>query len=292
MRANKLLIIISVVLLGILFWLELPSIYFTPQNVSQVQNQISNYLVKDLRQQSELVTPSPLRIKQEENPQSTLTREGVIKWTNIQRKKYGLPLLKENQKLDSSSEVKVDDMFVHQYFAHKSPQGLSVGDLTKKEGYDFIEVGENLALGNFKDDEDLVNAWMNSPGHRANILNPKYQDIGVSVEKGTFEGKTTWMAVQHFGFPLSACPFPNSDLKKSIDNLEKQINNLTIELNEAKEDIENTKFKYGPLYLKKINYYNSLVAQYNNLVEESKILIRKYNNQVKSFNSCAEVSPS
>jgi uncharacterized protein YkwD len=93
-------------------------------------------------------------------------------------------------------------MFENQYFAHESPTGEKVSDLAKKFGYDFLLIGENLAMGNFSSDEDLVLAWMESPGHRENILNEKYQEIGVAVKKGIFEGKEVWIAVQHFGLPF------------------------------------------------------------------------------------------
>ena len=292
MKATKLLIIIFISLFAVLFWVELPAIYLTPHSISQFQGKVNSFLVEDVRQQKQSVAPLPLRVEGKESLNSSLTKEGVIRWTNIQREKYGLPLLKENTKLDVSSQIKVNDMFTNQYFAHESPQGLRVGDLTKEEGYQFIEVGENLALGNFKNDEDLVNAWMNSPGHKANILNPKYQNIGVAVKRGVFEGRTTWLAVQHFGFPLSACPLPDTTLKKQIETLQTELSDLTLKLNNTRNAIQNTKFKYGPVYLRKIDYYNNLVSQYNNLVEEIGVLVSKYNNQVKSFNTCAQVNPS
>jgi len=292
MKILKLLIIILVIL-GATFWgFRLSNFYLISQGVSQIQNEADNFLIEEIHQKVQSFTPLPLRLEEKQNLPSNLTPEGVIQWTNIQRKKYGLSPLKENLKLDSSSKMKVDDMFHNQYFAHKSPQGLSVGDLVKENGYNFIEVGENLALGNFKNSEALVNAWMNSPGHRANILNPRYRDIGVAVKRGVFQGEMTWLAVQHFGFPLSACPQPDANLKKTIVSLKNEINDLTIKLGNARSDIQSTKFKYGPVYIRKVNYYNSLVSQYNYLVKKSKVLIDKYNSQVKLFNTCAATSPS
>jgi len=107
-----------------------------------------------------------------------LTVKGVIDNTNKQRALNGdLPVLKENFKLNFSAEKKLQDMFVKQYFEHNSPEGIGVGDLGLQAGYEYIIIGENLALGNFKDDASLVDAWMASPGHRANILNKKYTEI-------------------------------------------------------------------------------------------------------------------
>src|SRR6185369_15716694 len=118
----------------------------------------------------------------------------------------GLPALKENALLDKAAKKKLDDMFAQQYFEHINPQGKGPSDLAKSVGYDYIAIGENLALGNFKNDAELVQAWMDSPGHRANILNKQYTEIGVAVGQGTYEGKKTWLAVQEFGRPTSSCP--------------------------------------------------------------------------------------
>ena len=71
-----------------------------------------------------------------------------------------------------------------------------------------------------------MTAWMNSPGHRANILNPHFQEIGVAVGKGMYEGHETWIAVQSFGMPLSACPASDANLKIKIDANNGMIFNL------------------------------------------------------------------
>ena len=120
---------------------------------------------------------------------TVLSQNDVIDLTNKARATYGsLPALKENSKLDFSAEKKLQDMFMKQYFEHVSPSGIGVGDLANQISYEYIVIGENLALGNFKDDQALVDAWMASPAHRANILNKHYTEIGVAVGKGTFEG--------------------------------------------------------------------------------------------------------
>ena len=137
-----------------------------------------------------------------------------------------MPALLENTKLDQSAELKAQDMLKNQYFAHTSPSGMAVGNLAEKVGYEFIAIGENLALGNFENDEALVQAWMDSPGHRANILNSRYQEIGVAVLKGVFEGRTTWLAVQHFGLPLSVCPSPQEGVKLTIDANQNKIDEI------------------------------------------------------------------
>jgi len=232
----------------------------------------------------EISLPPPLRLDKE-SKEAFLTKEGVIKWTNLQREKYGLPPLKENPKLDASAAIKTEEMFAKQYFAHISPTGEGVADLSKSTGYDFILIGENLALGNFENDEALVSAWMNSPGHRENILNQKYQDIGVSVLKCFFDGKMTWLAVQHFGLSLDACPQPDQNIKIKIDLNKEKINEKEKTLENLIDNIKNVKGLQKKSYIEE---YNNLVNQYNNLVEETRILTDQYNAQVKIFNDCID----
>lgn len=284
-KIKILLIIFSLTILGLVwfFWNDFSGIYSKlSDNLPKIEKGVTD-LIKETGKQ--ISTPPPLR-NQTENPQSYLTKAGVIKWTNSQRAKYGLPPLKENFILDETAKKKVDDMFQNQYFAHESPSGFSVDDLADNSGYEFIAIGENLALGNFENDETLVQAWMDSPGHRENILNKSYQEIGVSVIKGTFEGKTTWLAVQHFGLPLSACSEPNELIKSKIEEVQSQIGAIEKLLNSLREEIQKTKIKRGAAYLQKIEEYNNLVSQYNMLIKEAKELISQYNSQVKLFNEC------
>lgn len=204
-----------------------------------------------------ILTPLPLR-STEDNPQSYLTKSGVIDFTNRERIKHGLIPLKENEKLNSSAGTKAEDMFLKQYFEHQSPTGEKVSDLANEMDYKFIILGENLAMGNFKNDEDLVKAWMDSPGHRENILNPDYQEIGISVIKGTFEGKSVWMVVQHFALPLSACPQIDESLKSEINSNERAIKK------------------------------SKSIIEYNNLIRKNRSLINRYNNQVSALNNCLD----
>ena len=159
--------------------------------------------------------------------------------TNIKRINNGLSPLSRSDKLSASAAKKVKDMFEKQYFEHISPSGRGVKDLAQEAGYEFIVIGENLALGNFENDESLVQAWMESPGHRDNILNSRFREIGVAVGKGVFEGKSTWIAVQHFGFPVSYCPGPDDNFRDKIEKGENEIIVLQKELKASKAALEN-----------------------------------------------------
>ena len=233
--------------------------------------------------------PGPLKVIRDvvsgEN-QSQLTRTGVINQTNNERTAQGLSKLSENSKLNASAEAKVDDMFAQQYFEHVSPLGISVDNLAENVGYAYIVVGENLALGNFKDNQALVTAWMNSPGHRANILNPRFTEIGVSVKKEMFDGREVWLAVQEFGKPLSSCPSVDPFIKQSIENNKQQTESLQTSLNALRQEIDSMQPKYGNEYNKKVDEYNSLIPPYNQLVEATRALVDNYNTQVRLFNEC------
>lgn len=234
----------------------------------------------------EIVAPPPLR-EEERNPQAYLTKNGIILWTNQQRKDNGISSLRENVKLNKAAEMKINDMFERQYFAHVSYDGKGPDFWVEKANYQYITIGENLALGDFKNDQKLVEAWMNSEGHRENILNKKYTEIGVAVKKGWIEGRYTFLAVQMFGKPLSSCPQVDENLKKQIDSLKFQLQTLENQLLTLKAEIEKMSRK-DPQYEEKVNQYNSLVVQYNELLSYLKSLVEEYNRQVQILNNCIQ----
>ncbi len=289
MKKFRTLFLIFIILLGFFLFFQNEILDFYSKftlKLPEIEKEITGFLKPEVEKQISL--PPPLRAEKE-YPETFLTKAGVIQWTNRQREQYGLSPLRENSKLDASTQAKVEDMFLNQYFAHESPTGEGVSDLVEKTGYQFIAIGENLALGNFQNDQMLVQGWMESPGHRENILNPHYQEIGVAVVKGTFEGETTWLAVQHFGMPLSACPQPSESLQAQIEANKTKIKELEITLEALMMEIKTSRPKRGPEYNQKVAGYNNLVSQYNALVSETEVLIYQYNNQVRLFNQCATV---
>ncbi len=233
-------------------------------------------------------TPLPLKITAEPATAS-LTISGIITLTNVQRQNNGLSPLKENPLLSAAADFKSKDMFEKQYFKHVSPSGEGPAELAKNAGYEYIIIGENLALGNFENDQTLINGWMASPGHRANILNSKYSEIGVSAQKGIYEGKNTWIAVQEFGVPLSACASPSEALKIKIENTNAILADINAALVAMKTELENANpqnQKEYDEYKIKIEEYNNLVRQYNELINSNKAMIIEYNRKVEKFNSC------
>jgi uncharacterized protein YkwD len=220
------------------------------------------------------------------NANISLLSDKIILFTNIEREKEGLEKLKENKKLDFSAEKKLQDMLDNQYFEHISPTGIGVTDLSKTVNYEYILIGENLAMGNFKNEEELVSAWMKSKGHKENILNKNYTEIGVSIRKGKFDGKDTWMAVQHFGTPTSVCPEVDKLLYGKIAINQEQINQMQNDLNVRRNMITQKVIYEGDTHSEQIEKYNILVNVYNNLIKETEVQIFQYNNIVESFNTC------
>ncbi len=235
----------------------------------------------------EVITPSPLHGPTNQIATSNLTVAGIITETNMHRLQYGLEPLSSDFALDNAAEMKVDDMFARQYFAHESPTGEGPSDLADAAGYDFLIIGENLALGNYENDTILVQAWMDSPGHRANILNAKFTEIGVAVKKDIYEGNLVWIAVQEFGRPVSDCPSVNESLLAQIDENEQLLKDWAEELDRKRRSLERRPGR-SPEYTREMDEYNELVDQYNKLLKDTQYLVNEYNNQVADHNLCIQ----
>jgi len=236
---------------------------------------------------TEVSAPGPLT-RTSLSASGTLTVPGVVAVTNAQRTNEGLGSLTLNTKLTNAAAAKLADMFDKQYFAHVSPDGTAPSDWVDGAGYAYRLTGENLALGDFSGETDLVTAWMNSPGHRANILKPEYTEIGVAVGKGMYEGRETWLAVQVFGKPLPNCPLPNKETKATITANQEMIKADQDALTKQKEELDAYEDKSSDEYRAKVDAYNTLVADYNNLIGETESLVSEYNVEVSSYNACIE----
>lgn len=132
---------------------------------------------------------------------STITVSEVIRLTNIEREKNGLPPVTEDSRLSAAAQAKAQNMFEENYWAHYSPSGKDPWGFINGAGYEFSYAGENLAKSFYESDE-VVKAWMNSKTHRENILNKHYSNIGIAVLEGTLNGEKTTLVVQEFGSPV------------------------------------------------------------------------------------------
>lgn len=120
-------------------------------------------------------------------PSDTLTyEERVVELVNQERAKVGLKPLTMNLKLSDVARAKSQDMHDKNYFSHTSPTYGSPFDMMKQFGITYRTAGENIAMG-YRTPEAVMEGWMNSPGHKANILNSSYTEIGVGyVSDGSY----------------------------------------------------------------------------------------------------------
>ena len=130
--------------------------------------------------------------KQPDERQAESTQaEAVLKLVNAERAKVGLQPLTLSEKLTNIAYTKAKDMADKGYFSHQSPTYGSPFDMLKQFGVSYSYAGENIAAGQ-KSAEEVMNSWMNSSGHKANILNKNYTQLGVGFYRGGEYG-TEWV---------------------------------------------------------------------------------------------------
>lgn len=121
----------------------------------------------------------------------TSQAKAVLRLVNAERAKVGLKELTLSDKLNSIADTKAKDMAINNYFSHTSPTYGSPFEMLQHFGVTYRAAGENIAAGQITASE-VMNSWMNSSGHRANILNANYTELGV----GYYEGgkyRTEWV---------------------------------------------------------------------------------------------------
>lgn len=139
---------------------------------------------------------------------------GLVEETNIQRAGGGLAGLSINSKLNAAAQAKANDMAARNYWSHNTPEGNPPWVFFSNAGYEYKAAGENLAYG-FDSSNTTVVAWMNSPGHRANIMNGTYTEVGfgiANVENYQDSGQQT-VVVAMYGAPkvaAAAAPAPTT----------------------------------------------------------------------------------
>lgn len=127
----------------------------------------------------------------------------LVDLTNGDRSASSLGGLAWSPLLTAAAQAKAEDMATKEYFAHVSPEGKNSWYWFSQVGYTFLFAGENLAV-DFSDSVDVERAWMNSPTHRANILDGHFTEIGIATAQGTFQGRPTTFVVQMFGAPAES----------------------------------------------------------------------------------------
>jgi len=240
-----------------------------------------------------VLNSGPLRVslrdflEVEDLPEVFLSDHNVFVQTNFERNNYGLGSFSRSSQLDQIALQKLNDMATQNYFAHVSPQGLDIGDVASRAGYQYAVIAENLALGDFLSEADLLSAWMASPGHRANILNGNFTHLGLAVRRIVFDGEMVWLGVQVFAKPLSLCRRPNDDLRGQILTNRAEIESEIEALADLKELIDGSlnstdQSRLGDL----VDSYNARARSLNNLIRVTEASIVAYNSEVRTYNRC------
>jgi uncharacterized protein YkwD len=167
----------------------------------------------------------------------------LIDLTNDNRIANNLRALIHNPQLDQAAQLKADDMVRGGYFSHYSPSGVTPWYWFGRVGYYFLYAGENLAV-NFSESEAVENAWMKSPLHRANILDNRFEEIGIATSLGAYEGNNTTFVVQLFGTPAFAESATKESTSGESGGVTSEVNkklNTTSSVVQSSIDTSNTK---------------------------------------------------
>ncbi len=136
------------------------------------------------------------------SPDLAAIRQELFIKVNAERVRENLPPLAVNLLLSEAAQQKAEDMMTGLYFEHTSPAGRAFYEWIDAMGYLYTIAGENLAANtNTISTEKMVDAWMGSSLHRANILSPEFTETGLGVVRGRYEGKDAVFAVQIFAHP-------------------------------------------------------------------------------------------
>ncbi|MDO6851098.1 CAP domain-containing protein [Priestia megaterium] len=165
-----------------------------PQEQAQAPEQSEEAKAPEQTQQNTKAQQSENTDKAEQTKDASQFEQKVVDLVNQEREKQGLKPLTLNKKLSDVARTKSKDMMDKGYFDHNSPTYGSPFDMMKQFGIEYTTAGENIAKGQ-QSPEDVMNAWMNSDGHRKNILNPDFTEIGV----GYVKGDTTYWTQQFIG---------------------------------------------------------------------------------------------
>jgi Cysteine-rich secretory protein family len=139
----------------------------------------------------------------------------LVDLANGDRSAKSLGRLAWSPALTAAAQAKASDMAAKGYFAHVSPEGKNSWYWFSQAEYTFLYAGENLAV-DFSDSLNVEQAWMNSPTHRANILDGHFTEVGIATAQGVYEGNPTTFVVQMFGTPAPRNTMTNIQTASSL----------------------------------------------------------------------------
>lgn len=164
------------------------------------------------------------------NLTATVLPAVILDLTNDARLLNSQKVLTRNPTLDKVAQMKAEDMARLGYFAHNSPTGVTPWHWFDQAGYYFKYAGENLAI-NFTESADVEKAWLDSPTHKANILNSHFTEIGIATIDAIYQGIPTTFVVQSFGTPAITIKKEPTDSKPAVvkkPKLEVSPNDVTL----------------------------------------------------------------
>jgi len=138
---------------------------------------------------------------------SGITANDLSILSNQERSNNGLAQLSINSQLTNAAYAKANYMIANNYWAHNAPDGTTPWSFIVATGYDYISAGENLAK-DFSTSAGVISGWMNSPTHRANVLNSSYTEVGYAVVDGFLLGSQTTLIVAMYGLPVAPVVVP------------------------------------------------------------------------------------
>ena len=139
--------------------------------------------------------PIPALAQQAAQPsQNGNVQQQILSLVNIERRKANLQPLTLNNQLGQAAQNHTNDMVSKSYFSHTSPSGGTMASRVNATGYRYSAIGENIAAGKSTANATMTQ-WMNSPGHRANILNPKFRELGVGFAPSNDQYRYYWTQV-------------------------------------------------------------------------------------------------
>jgi uncharacterized protein YkwD len=124
-------------------------------------------------------------------PEAT-TQQNVFTYINAHRARYGAPALRYNYALTVAAQRHANDMARRNRMTHIGSDGSNAGQRITRAGFRWTSWAENIAVG-YASSSSVVYAWLNSPGHRANMLNPRFRWMGVGIAYGY--GRYWWCTV-------------------------------------------------------------------------------------------------
>lgn len=233
-----------------------------------------------------------------------LNASDIVKLTNEYRISLGLPPLLENFQLTHAAEYRANDMIRNSYYAHVNPvTGENPGDAITQANYQFRTYAENIAMGNFQSNRHIVDGWINSPGHRANIVNPDIREIGVAIVKDntTPLGRpSVYYGVQLFASPMPDCSPPSEadmallqDMQRKNDDIWRRVDDRRREIDVLKNRIDRetntaTRNRLITDYNRQVGAFNSLAAEAKGMQESLKLVVHSYNDKINQYNICMQ----